>query len=125
VRKPKVFISTVILTGMIAISVVLSHQRARSVADTVMAPLLDEWSHSGTKFLPIGYPGREDGPSWWISYEQKECCAGPLAVQVSLFGKVIVTNPTDLRERIRKAYPTSSQQENANKALQTDAFRRG
>jgi len=114
-----------ILSGLIAIGGFLSHQRARTVADTVMGPLLNEWYHYSTDFMPIGYLGREDGPSWWIAYDRKKCCAGPLAVQVSLFGNIIITNPTDLREKIRKAYPTGGQQGKANKALQTDAFRRG
>ena len=65
-----------------------------------MGPMLEGWGYYATDFLPFGHPGHL-GPSWRISYDIKEgMVVGPISIQISLFGKVIATNPLDLRERL-------------------------
>jgi hypothetical protein len=79
----------------------LSHRKALSIANEIMKPMLTDWAYYDTDFLPIGFLGEKDGPSWLILYDAEEAMVvGPISIQVSLFGKVIGTNPLDLRERM-------------------------
>lgn len=80
--------------------------KARSVADKIMLPVLDEWYYYETHFYPLmtyAPTNRINGPSWWVTYDAREAMvSGPLTIQVSLFGNVIGTNPLNLSEIIKK-----------------------
>jgi hypothetical protein len=77
--------------------------RARSVADEIMLPILDSWYYSGTQFLPVGFKNQKEGPSWRVLYDAREVMVTSLfSVQVSIFGKVIDTNPPGLRKEIEE-----------------------
>ena len=96
----KLLVSAFILILIIGILMYLSHRKALKVANETMGPMLAGWGYYATDFLPFGRLGHL-GPSWWISYDAKEgMVVGPISIQVSLFGKVIATNPLDLMERL-------------------------
>lgn len=115
--NPNFFAAMTISVLIIGILLFVSRQKALKTANDLMAPALDKWAYMGTHFLPIGFLGVKDGPSWWISYDAKEeLVVGPLSVQVNLIGEVIGTNPVDLRERLTRY------REPANQNTESDGF---
>ncbi len=97
-----VAITVILLTTTLML---VSFIRARSAADGIMLPILDEWNYYRAKFYPVmlrhDLTTHVDGPSWWIFYDARNAMvSGPLAVKVDLFGNVIGTNPSNLRDKI-------------------------
>ena len=79
-----------------------SYIRARSVAHSVMLPILNDWGYYETRFIPWDYSGQSIGPIWCVRYDAIErLVLQPLDVEVSLIGKVIRTNPRNLQEEIK------------------------
>ncbi len=100
-------ISACFFAGSILLSagLFLSYKKARIAADEIVQPAKDELYYYGTSFLPIGFDDQLNGPSWWMSYEPKtQMIVAPLGVRVSLFGKVIMTEPKDLRKRMLRMW---------------------
>jgi len=95
--------AVIIVVLAISTFMLASFIRARAVADEIMLPILDSWYYYDTQFLPLGFKNRKDGPSWRVSYDAREAMVTtPLSVQISIFGRVIHTNPPDLRKEIEE-----------------------
>lgn len=114
----RLIINTFISISIAAILIFFSHRKALKVSNEIMEPMLTDWAYYDTDFLPIGFVEQKDGTSWWISYDAKEVMVvGPISIQVSLFGKVIRTNPLDLRERIIPVIKEKQKESLANQAV--------
>jgi hypothetical protein len=85
----------IILVGFVA----LSYTLARRAVAGIFAPAPKHLVYYyGTRFLPLGFKGQADGPSWYVQYDPDALVLAPYGVQVDMFGNVLRMSPSNLLE---------------------------